>query len=107
MHGNRILIVEPDVLVRHPFAQYLRDHDWIVLEARNAGETRTLLYGSTIPIDIVIIDADAPAEEGSALANWIRRNFLVTDVISAKISAGSHQYPHVLQAIQRQHAAGD
>lgn len=78
-----ILIVEPDVLVRHPLAEYLRECGYQVFEAFNAEEARHLLSNSRIAINIVLADVDGPGENGFALAAWIRRSFIPVEIILA------------------------
>ncbi|HMA13863.1 MAG: response regulator transcription factor [Bacteroidota bacterium] len=68
-----ILLVEADVLVRNPLAEYLRDCGFRVLEASGAGEARRLLTEGTQTVDVVLADADAPG--AFALARWIRESF--------------------------------
>lgn len=68
-----ILLVEADVLVRNPLAEYLRDCGFRVLEASGAGEARRLLAEGTQPVDVVLADADAPG--AFALARWIRESY--------------------------------
>ena len=69
-----ILVVESDVLIRQPLAEYLRECGYKVIEALNPGEARQLLAERHASIDIVLVDVDAPGENGFALAQWIRTN---------------------------------
>jgi DNA-binding response OmpR family regulator len=69
-----VLLVEADILVRHPLAEYLRECGYRVLEAFDGNEARQLLSGASIAIDIVLADVDAPDESGFVLAAWIRGN---------------------------------
>jgi DNA-binding NtrC family response regulator len=78
-----ILIVEPDLLVRHPLAEYLRECGYRVLEATSADEARQLLTDGSMSIDIVFADVDAPGGSGFALAGWMRANHPAIDVILA------------------------
>ncbi len=96
-----LLIVETEVLVRSPLAQYLRECGYLVLEASHAAEARQLLSDGLKQIDIVLADIDAlPAdgdedrENGFALARWIRQTYpgiqviLVGSVATAAEKAG-------------------
>jgi DNA-binding response OmpR family regulator len=73
----RILIVDSDILVRHPLAEYLRECGYRVVEAANFDEARTLFMQRRRPLAInaVLADVDAPgAENALAFAAWIRAN---------------------------------
>jgi DNA-binding response OmpR family regulator len=83
VHQDCILIVEPDLLVRHPLAEYLRECGYRVLEATDADEARQLLSDARISVDVVLADVDAPGGSGFALAGWIRANHPSIDVILA------------------------
>ena len=121
-----VMIVEADILVRHPLAEYLRDCGFRVIEAFNAEEARLLLNAglSFIDVDIVLADANAPGQSGFELAAWIRGSHPKIKVILAgsvaKAAAKAHDlcqdgpalskpYEHklVLGHIQRLIAARD
>jgi len=85
-----LLIVEAEVLVRSPLAQYLRECGYLVLEASDAAEARQLLGEGLKQIDIVLADidtvpadADAGGENGFALARWIRKTYPGIQIILA------------------------
>lgn len=78
-----ILVVESDILIRHPLAEYLRECGYRVLEAINTDEARQLLSDSSISIEIVLADVDAPGQGGFALGAWIRRTYPAVQVILA------------------------
>jgi len=78
-----IVIVEPDVLVRHPLAEYLRECGYQVIEAIDAGEARKLLADGGVPIDVVMANVVAMGQEGFTLATWIRQNHPGVDVVMA------------------------
>jgi DNA-binding response OmpR family regulator len=69
-----VVIVEPDVLVRHPLAEYLRECGYQVIEALNTSEARQLILDGRLPIDVVMANVGASTGEGFALATWIRQN---------------------------------
>jgi len=75
----RILIVEADLLVRHPLAEYLRECGYQVLEASDGAEASVLLAQAELPVDIVLAEGDA----GFELAAWIRANHTGVQVILA------------------------
>ncbi len=67
-----VLIVEDELLVRMPIAEYLRDCGFNVLEAEDAREAIGLVDGNG-PVDVVFSDVRMPGEmDGFALARWIR-----------------------------------
>lgn len=72
MRQHCILLVEPDVLVRSPLAEYLRECGYLVVEATSAEEARTILGQSDIQVDAALIDARRLAESSFALAGWLR-----------------------------------
>ena len=76
-----ILILDSDILVRHPLAEYLRECGYHVLEASNAAEARTIIAESNVSIDVVFADAAGPDEDGFALACWIRANHTRIEVV--------------------------
>jgi DNA-binding response OmpR family regulator len=79
MDVHCILIVESDVLIRHPLAEYLRDCGYRVIEATDGREARTFL--AEAKVDIVLANVNAPKESGFTLATWIRANYSTVEVI--------------------------
>jgi DNA-binding NtrC family response regulator len=79
-----ILLVEDEVLVRVPIAQYLRDCGYRVIEAVNAEEAMTVLLHEETVVDIVFSDIEMPgAVDGFGLAKWIREHRPGLDVLLA------------------------
>jgi DNA-binding NtrC family response regulator len=79
-----ILVVEDDVLVRMPIAQYLRDCGYKVIEAVNAEEAVTVLSHHETLVDIVFSDIEMPGTlDGFGLAKWVREHRRGVDVILA------------------------
>lgn len=81
-----IMLVEADILVRHPLAEYLRECGYRVVQAANTDEARTLLAQRPqgLAIDIVLADAKTPGTENVfALASWIRSTYPGIEVILA------------------------
>ena len=79
-----VLLVEDEVLVRAPIAQYLRDCGYKVIEAANADEAMTLLMHKETVVDIVFSDIEMPgAVDGFGLAKWIREHRPGLDVLLA------------------------
>ena len=81
-----VLIVDADILVRHPLAEYLRECGYRVVQTANTDEARALFTRSRrrLVIDVVLADVNAPgAENAFALATWIRVNHARVQVILA------------------------
>ena len=78
-----VMLVEADVLVRFPLAEYLRECGYMVLEAANGAEARELFASGKFEIDIVLADAAATEESGFVLASWIRDHDPQVEVILA------------------------
>jgi len=118
-----VLIVEADLLVRHPLAEFLRECGYMVLEAGNAAEARTLLSDDGRSADVVLADASPKDESGFILRAWIATHCPGVEVIlagsemSAASAAGDlcekpglkKPYDHqlVLRHIRRLQAARD
>jgi DNA-binding NtrC family response regulator len=78
-----ILIVEANILVRQPLAEYLRDCGYKVVEAASITEARQLLRDQVVAIDIVLADAAYDHDGCFALATWIRTSQPGVEVILA------------------------
>lgn len=78
-----VLIVEADILVRNPLAEYLRACGYRVVEALDAAEARQVLADGSMRVEVVLADANGPGAEGFALAAWIRGNHPGVEVILA------------------------
>jgi DNA-binding NtrC family response regulator len=79
-----ILVVEDDVLIRMPIAQYLRDCGYKVIEAVNADEAMAVLLHRETAIDVVFSDIEMPGSvDGFGLAKWIREHRPGMDVVLA------------------------
>jgi DNA-binding response OmpR family regulator len=79
-----ILMVEPDVLVRQPIAEYLRECGYKVGETGSTAEALLVVNARTMSIDIVLADAQAPGKlDGFGLARWMRENQPSAKVILA------------------------
>jgi DNA-binding NtrC family response regulator len=79
-----ILVVEDDVLVRMPIAQYLRDCGYKVIEAVSADEAMAVLLDQETIVDVVFSDIEMPGSlDGFGLAKWIREHRPGLDVVLA------------------------
>jgi DNA-binding NtrC family response regulator len=75
-----LLIVEADILIRHPLAEYLRECGYRVFEAIDADEARQIIE-SDGETEIVLADADMAG--GFAFAAWLRREHPKIKVVLA------------------------
>jgi CheY-like chemotaxis protein len=55
-----ILVVEDDIFIRMPIAQYLRDCGYKVIEAVNADEAIAVLTHKETIVDVVFSDIEMP-----------------------------------------------
>jgi DNA-binding NtrC family response regulator len=70
-----ILVVEDDVLVRMPIAQYLRDCGYKVIEAVNADEAMSVLLHQETVVDVVFSAIDMTGStDGFGLSKWVREH---------------------------------
>ena len=81
--SEAILLVEEDVLVRHPLAEYLRECGYRVAEAVHADEARQLLVKGTGGIEFVMMHALSETDRAFTLARWIRSRYPDIKVIVA------------------------
>ena len=79
-----VLVVEDDVLIRMPIAQYLRDCGYRVIEAANGDEAMAVLRHEETNVDVVFSDIEMPGSvDGFELAKWIREHRPDVDVMLA------------------------
>ena len=76
-----VLVVEDEVLVRFDTADMLREAGYVVLEAANADEAKSLL--KTFPeVALVFSDIQMPGSmDGAAFARFVRENYPEIQVI--------------------------
>lgn len=73
--AETLLVVEPDVLVRHSICDYLRECGFTVIEAVNGGEALAVLTDDRQTIDLILCEAGTSgAGDGFNLARWLRTN---------------------------------
>jgi CheY-like chemotaxis protein len=71
-HPPIVLVVDDDLLVREPIADYLREVGYEVLEAGDAREAIDLVDHAD-HVDLVFSDVRMPGElDGVGLARWVR-----------------------------------
>jgi DNA-binding NtrC family response regulator len=78
-----VLLVEADILIRSPLAEYLRECGYHVLEANSTAEARRHVSEGGRLIDVIMVEVSAPDEGGFSLASWIRKNHPEIDVLLA------------------------
>ena len=76
-----VLLVEGDIFVRHPLAEYLRECGFTVFEAANDDEAKQALKAES-GIEIVLVDIET-AGGGFALRQWIKERNPPVEVILA------------------------
>ncbi len=78
-----ILLLENEVLIRMPLAEYLRDCGYRVLEATTVAEAQAVLNAG-MRVDLVFSKVRlAGSQNGFTLANWVRRHHRSTKVLLA------------------------
>lgn len=83
MADATVLIVESDILVRHPLAEYLRECGYRVIETVNVNEAREFIASQTTKVDVVLVEVLAAGKGGFILADWIRRQHSSIKVVLA------------------------
>jgi DNA-binding response OmpR family regulator len=79
---STILLVESDILLRHPLAQYLRECGFTVYEASNGDEAMIALKSQRTAVDVVLADMSTTGS-GFALQAWIRSEYPHVETILA------------------------
>jgi DNA-binding NtrC family response regulator len=77
-----VLLVEGDIVVRHPLAEYLRKCGFTVFEASNGEEAKRALTTPSIQIEVVLADMTTEGS-GFALQHWINEHNHSAEVILA------------------------
>ena len=77
-----VLLVEGDIIVRHPLAEYLRECGFTVFEAADGDEAMRALKTPELRIEFVLADMMTPGS-GFSLRQWIRTENLPVEVVLA------------------------
>ncbi len=77
-----VLLVEGDIIVRHPLAEYLRECGFTVFEASNGEEAKQALASLGSSIAVVLADMTTQGS-GFELRQWIRTQGHSAEVILA------------------------
>jgi DNA-binding NtrC family response regulator len=83
MNAPFVMLIEADVSIRTPLAEYLRDCGFRVAEVFNVTEARAILADAPVSIDTILMDADMPEENGFVFGAWVRANHPGVEVILA------------------------
>jgi DNA-binding response OmpR family regulator len=75
-----VLLVEGDITVRHPLAEYLRQCGFTVFEASTGDEAKHAL--TNLQVEVVLADMMTEGS-GFALQRWIKENNHTAEVILA------------------------
>ncbi len=78
---HTVLVVEDELMVRMPIAEYLRDCGYNVLEAANASEAIAAVDAEG-PVSLVFSDIRMPGKmDGVALAEWFQSHYPAVPVL--------------------------
>ena len=78
---HTVLVVEDELLVRLPIAEYLRDCGYQVVEACDAAEAIAVV-NDIGPVSVVFTDVRMPGKmDGFDLARWFQANYPGTPVL--------------------------
>lgn len=73
--ASTVLVVEDEILIRMPVADFLRESGYRVIEAADAAEAQTVIQAGE-PIEAVFSDINLPGEmSGVDLAKWIKQKY--------------------------------
>ena len=70
--GQRVLIVDDDVVIRETTGEYLSENGFEIALAAD-GEQMRAAIAQGVP-DVVLLDLNLPGEDGLALTRWLRAN---------------------------------
>lgn len=81
---HSLLVVETDIAIRHPLAEYLRECGYKVVEAVSTDEAMSLLTAQQAKVDAILTDVKiGGAVDGFGLAKWVREKHPQVEVILA------------------------
>jgi DNA-binding response OmpR family regulator len=80
--AETVLLVEGDILLRHPLAEYLRECGFVVHEAANGEEAEAVLVSRDLNVGIVLADMTTD-KSGFQLQAGIRSKMPHVEVILA------------------------
>ncbi len=77
-----VLLVEGDIVIRHPLAEYLRGCGFTVFEAASGEEAIRALTAPDVSIEVVLADMETDGS-GFALRQWMRTERHAAEIILA------------------------
>jgi DNA-binding NtrC family response regulator len=83
MNAAVVMLIEADVVIRTPLAEYLRECGYRVAEVFNVTEARDILAHAPVSVDMILMDVDAPEENGFVFRAWVRAHYPEVEVILA------------------------
>ena len=87
---QRLIVVDGDVLVRHVLSDYLRTCGYTVIEAATTDEAASVLSDTTVDVQAMLCDADAPGQRNAfELRAWSRKERPEVEVILAGSVSGA------------------
>jgi len=88
-----VLVVEDEMMVRMPIAEYLRDCGYTVLEAGNASEAIDTVRAEG-PVNVVFSDVRMPGNmDGFGLAEWFQAHYPAVPVLLTSGYNGGRNLP--------------
>jgi CheY-like chemotaxis protein len=82
--SETVLVVEPDLLVRAPLTEYLRQCGYRVFEAVHADEAVLVLEHGKFTVDVILSAIEMPGSmNGFGLSQWVHGNRPGVEVILA------------------------
>lgn len=90
---HTVLVVEDEMMVRMPIAEYLRDCGYNVVEAADASEAIAAMDADG-PVNLVFSDVRMPGNmDGFALAEWFRFHYPSVPVLLTSGYNGGRNVP--------------
>ena len=91
--AHTVLVVEDELMVRMPIAEYLRDCGYNVLEAADASEAIATVSNEG-PVSLVFSDIRMPGKmDGLALAEWFQSHYPSVPVLLTSGYNGGRTLP--------------
>lgn len=90
---HTVLVVEDEIMVRMPIAEFLRNSGYNVIEAGDAGEAMAAMYGGE-PVSLVFSDVRMPGKmDGFGLAEWFQLHYPNVPVLLTSGYNGGRSLP--------------
>jgi DNA-binding response OmpR family regulator len=93
-----ILVVEPELPVRQPLAEYLRECGYKVFEAVDGEEAMAILTADSVRVDVVLCDVASPGRvDGFGLGQWIRANSTAKIILTGSVESAAEKAADLCQ----------